>query len=63
MTSDQMTAAEAERRFDSVMICGGTPEERRFALKRWMDAYRREWYTKRSAPPDQAKRAAAKAIR
>lgn len=56
--TQRMTAEEAERRFDSIMICGGTKDERRYALKRWMDAYRREWYEQRA----EKNQAAAKAL-
>jgi hypothetical protein len=59
MADDRMTSAEAERRLDSIFICGGTPEERRFAIKRWTDALAREWYVQRSAE----KKATAKAVR
>ena len=41
--SDKMTSQEAERRVDSVFLCGGTPDEKRFALKRWQAAMKRDW--------------------
>jgi hypothetical protein len=63
MSQDQMTAAEAERRLDSIYLCGGTPEERRYAIRRWKNALLREYAHKRATEPDQAKRAIAKAIR
>jgi hypothetical protein len=56
---DQMTAAEAERRVNSVYFCGGTPEERRYALRRWKDAILRESKANRAAE----NRATAEAIR
>lgn len=56
--TEHMTAAEAERRVDSVFNCGGTPEQKRFALKRWTEAMSREWY----AQPKPSKKAAAKAL-
>lgn len=59
MANDLMTAAEAERRLDTLYYCGGTPEERIFALKRWKAALAREWYAERS----QAKRELAEALR
>jgi hypothetical protein len=46
--SDRLTAAEAERRVNSTHYCGGTPEQRRFAIRRWTDALRREWYQQRA---------------
>jgi hypothetical protein len=43
-----MTAEEAERRVDSVHYCGGSRDERVFALKQWMAAHEREWYERRA---------------
>lgn len=54
-----MTSEEAERRVTTILLLGGTPEERVYALKRWQDAMRREWYEQRSTE----KREIAQAIR
>jgi hypothetical protein len=64
MTTDHMTAAEAERRLDSVLLLGGTEEERRFAIRRLKAAEMRESAQRRAThQPDAAKPKIAKAIR
>lgn len=63
MSTDHMTAAEAERRLDSVYLLGGTADERRYAIQRWKSALLREYAQKRAAEPDEAKRKVAKAVR
>jgi hypothetical protein len=42
MSRDHMTADEAGRRLDSVFLLGGTPDERRHAVRQFKEACLRE---------------------